>query len=97
MPQYLIIGFAILTFFKESLQGLWKSKEVKFVVVGLLAYYFYSSQKKKEDTAAIISTLPNSDGGFTPKGCIMLFTRLQPLHYSAIICPMVQTKRPLKP
>lgn len=63
MPQYLIIGFAILTFFKESLTDLWKSKEVKFLVVGLLAYYLYSSQKKKEDTAAIISTLPNSDGG----------------------------------
>lgn len=61
--QYVAIIAAVLALFKDTLSGLFKSREVKFVIIGLAAYYFYTTTKKKEDKENILSNLADNEAG----------------------------------
>ncbi|GAB3519517.1 hypothetical protein [Emticicia fontis] len=59
--QYVAIIAAVITLFKDTFSGLFKSREIKFIGIGLLAYYLYTTTKKKEEKEDIINTLPDNE------------------------------------
>lgn len=76
MPQYLIIAVAVFTFFKDFFKDAFKSREVKFIVIGVAVYYFYMRTKKSEEQADIIATLPDNEAGLYAE---KLFNAFHPL------------------
>jgi hypothetical protein len=59
--QYVAIIIAAFTLFKDWFAFLFKSREVKFIAIGLLAYYLYTTTKKKEEKEDILKTLPDNE------------------------------------
>jgi hypothetical protein len=61
--QYVAIIAAVIALFKDTFSGLFKSREVKFVLIGIGAYYFYTNTKKKEEKEDILSNLADNEAG----------------------------------
>lgn len=74
--QYIAIIAAILTLFKDTFANIFKSRESKFVLIGLGAYYLYTTTRKKEQKEEILGNLANNEAGLLAQ---QLFTAFHPL------------------
>lgn len=63
MPQALIIAVVIFTLFRDSIFALFKTKEAKFVGLGVGAYLLYNRFKDSENKEELSNNLPNSQAG----------------------------------
>lgn len=61
--QYVAIIAAIFAVFKDNFSGLFKRREIQFLLIGVGAYYFYTRTKKKEEKENILANLPNNEAG----------------------------------
>lgn len=61
--QYVAIIAAVFALFKDSFGGIFKSREIQFLLIALGGYYLYTSTKKKEQKEEILATLPDNEAG----------------------------------
>lgn len=61
--QYVAIIAAIFAVFKDNFSGLFKNRQVQFLLIGVGAYYLYTTTKKKEEKEKILANLPSNEAG----------------------------------
>lgn len=74
--QYLYIAITVLTLFTDYFKGLFRSREMKLLAVGVVLYVIYSNLKNKEKKSELEGNMANSDEG---KLAVKLFQAIQPI------------------
>lgn len=74
--HYVYIAITVLTLFTDYMKGLFKSREMKILAVGVIVYVIYSNLKAKERKAELEGNLANKEEGVL---AVKLFEAIQPI------------------
>lgn len=74
--HYVYIAITVLTLFTDYMKGLFKSREMKILAVGVIVYVIYANLRGREKKANLEANLANKEEGIL---AVKLFKAIQPI------------------
>lgn len=74
--HYVYIAITVLTLFTDYFKGLFRSREMKILAVGVILYVIYSNLRARERKAALEGNMANKEEGVL---AVKLFQAIQPI------------------
>lgn len=74
--HYVYIAITVLTLFTDYMKGLFKSREMKILAVGVIVYIIYANLRGREKKANLEANMANKEEGIL---AVKLFKAIQPI------------------